>query len=71
MVSAAGSCYLSPEGQGLRMFPGVVAMGGAGRRTPAHIGGGLGLATPLQAPGKGSKEVRENEGAGTGLVSVG
>lgn len=50
MVSAPGSCYLSPEGQGLRTFPGVVATGGGGRRTPAHIGGGLGPATPLQAP---------------------
>lgn len=28
MVSAPGSCYLSPEGQGLRTFPGVAAMGG-------------------------------------------
>ena len=59
MVSAPGSCYLYPEGQGLRTFPGVVAMGDAGKRTPAHIGGGLGPATPLQAPGKGSKWVRE------------
>lgn len=34
MVSALGSCYLSPEGQGLKMFRSVV-----GRRKPAHIGG--------------------------------
>lgn len=30
MVSALGSCYLSPKGQGLRMSPGVVATGGGG-----------------------------------------
>ena len=59
MVSAPGSCFLSPEGQGLRTFPGVVAMGDEGKRTPAHIGGGLGPATPLQAPGKGRKGVRK------------
>lgn len=59
MVSALGSCFLSPEGQGLRTYPGVVAMGDEGKRTPAHIGGGLGPATPLQAPGKGSKGVRK------------
>lgn len=52
------------------MFPGVVAMGDAGKRTPAHIGGGLDPATPLQAPGKGSKG-GQREGVGTGLVSVG
>lgn len=57
MVSALGSGYLSPEGQGLRMFPGVVAMGDGGK-TPAHIGRGLGPATPLQAPRKGRKGVR-------------
>lgn len=50
MVSALGSCYLSPKGQGLRMSPGVVATGGGGRREPAYIRGGLGPATPLQAP---------------------
>ncbi|KAI4534552.1 hypothetical protein MG293_015412 [Ovis ammon polii] len=59
MVSALGSCFLSPEGQGLRTFPGVVAMGDEGKRTPAHIRGGVGPATPLQAPGKGRKRVRE------------
>lgn len=32
MVSAPGSCYLSPECQGLRTFPGVVATGGGVRR---------------------------------------
>lgn len=63
MVSARGSCYLSPEGQGLRTFPGAVATGSGGRMKPAHIGGGLGPATPLQAPRKGSKGVRQNERA--------
>lgn len=58
MVSALGSCYLSPKGQGLRMSPGVVATGGGGRREPAYIRGGLGPATPLQAPGKESKGIR-------------
>lgn len=62
MVSALGSCSLSPGGQGSRMFPGVAAEGGEGRSERVHIGG-LDPATSLQTPGKGNRRVREHERA--------
>lgn len=60
MVSALGSCYLSPKGQGLRMFPGVVATGGGGRGSLLTSGEVLvqpHLSRLLEKKAKGSERV--------------